>query len=198
MKSINTLNNMPGQQKKVLRIFLVSFLILNTYTTSFPQQNMAGGSLVYNLHTRSLGLGLRAEFPIEKADFLEGISLVPQLTYYPPFNRIHEFYLGTSVHLGVYRIDRWKFYTLANVSYNGWINNDSTQYREGNFSNLGIEVGIGVSATVKKCLHPFFEFRYNFKWNDPTLSLGILYTLKCERRGMVPCSKIPPQPIFEK
>ena len=193
---MNTINTMPTLEKNTFRIFIISFLVLNAYSISFSQQNMVGGSLVYNLHTKSLGLGLRAEFPIEKVDLLEGLSVVPQLTYYPPFNRIHEFYLGSSIHLGVYSIDRWLFYTLVNVSYNGWINNDDTRYREGNFSNLGVEIGIGISAKVKKCLHPFFEFRYNFKWNDPTLGLGLLYTLKCDRRGMVPCSKIPPQPEF--
>ncbi len=191
-----TCNKIQTQLKKIHHLILILSFILCVSIPSNAQQNLAGGSLVYNLHTRSLGLGVRAEIPLEKVDLLEGISIVPQLTYYPPFNPVHEFYLGSSVHLGVYSIDRWLFYTLANVSYNGWINNDDTQYREGKFSNLGIEAGIGVSAEIKKCFHPFFECRYNFKWNDLSLGLGLLYTLKCERRGMVPCSKIPPQPQF--
>lgn len=162
----------------------------------FSQQNRIGGSVVYNPHTKSLGFGLRAEIPIESINLLEGISIVPQLSYYPPFSPIHEFYLGSSVHLGVYSINRWSFYTLINLSYNGWINNDNNDYRQGKFSNLGVELGVGVSRKLMKCLYPFFECRYNFKWNEFNLGLGLMYTINCDRRGAVPCSKIPPLPDF--
>ena len=163
----------------------------------FSQNNKIGGSVICNFQTKSLGLGLRAEFPVKSINFLEGISLVPQLAYYPPFDPVTEFYLGLGANLGVYRINNWLFYGLTELSYNGWINHEDTEYREGQFSNLGIEGGIGVSVKVKKCLYPFLECRYNAWWSEVFLQLGILYTLKCERRGAVPCSKIPPQPQFE-
>ena len=189
----------PKKQKSQSKVIFLKILLLvplGISTTVFSQNNRMGGSVVYNLHTKGLGLGIRGEIPINRISLLNGISIVPQLTYFPSYNPIHEFYLGSGVHLGVYSIERWSFYALTNISYNGWINNDDAEYREGKFSNLGIEAGLGVSRKVKKCLHPFFEFRYNFRWNEITMGLGLMYTLKCERRGAVPCSKIPPQPQF--
>jgi hypothetical protein len=171
------------------------FCLVNV-TNGFSQNNKIGGSAIYNVHTNSLGLGFRADIPLKSIDLLEGIGVVPQLAYYPSFDPITEFYLGLGANLGIYRLNNWKFYTLAELSYNGWINNDDVEYREGNFSNLGVEVGIGASVKVKKCWYPFFECRYNVWWNEIAVQLGILYTLKCERRGAVPCSKIPPQPQF--
>ena len=182
-------------KKEVIKISIALITLAISFDV-FSQDNRIGGSFLYYLHTNSLGLGVRAEFPIESINILEGLSLVPQLAYYPPFNPITEFYIGSGLQLGVYNINNWLFYTLANFSYNGWINNEDNDYREGQFSNIGIELGIGASVKVKKCWHPFLECRYNIRWSEVNLQLGILYTLKCERRGAVPCSKIPPQPQF--
>lgn len=179
----------------------VFFLIVLCNSDVFAQRrnlphNRVGGAAIYNFQTHSLGLDARAEFPIHRIDLLEGISVVPQLTYYPWFNRVHEFYLGASVHLNMYAIEQWTFYTLLNVSYNGFINYENNEEREGNFSNLGLDPGVGVSRKVLKCMHPFFEFRYNVRWNELNARLGLMYDLNCDRRGAVPCSKIPPQPTF--
>jgi len=157
---------------------------------------MIGGSAILNLNTKSFGIGIRAKIPIEQIDFLEGISIVPQVSYFPGFNAVHEFYAGAGIQLDAYKTDRWTFYGLANLSYNGWINHEDTEYREGNFSNAGIEPGLGVSARIFSCLRPFFEFRYNIWWSEFNIGLGLLYTLNCDRRGAVPCPKIPPVPQF--
>jgi len=160
------------------------------------QQNMIGGSAAYNLHTKSFGLGIRGKIPLRQIDFLEGISIVPQVSYFPGFNPVHEFYAGAGVQLDAYKIERWTFYGLTNFSYNGWMNHEDTEYRNGNFSNVGLEAGIGVSRKLFSCLHPFFEFRYNVRWSEFNLGLGMLYTIKCDRRGAVKCPKIPPPPQF--
>ena len=182
--------------KKIKALLIITLSLYGTLL--FSQQNRIGGSAVYNFHTRSIGAVFRMEFPINKIDLLEGISILPQVLYFPPFNPIHEFYLGSSIHLGLYSITRWSFYSLANISYNGWINHNDTLYREGKFSNPGIELGVGVSRKVKKCLYPFLELRYNIRWSEFTFGLGLMYTLKCDRRGAVPCPKIPPQPHFDE
>ncbi|MBN1599347.1 MAG: hypothetical protein JW894_13720 [Bacteroidales bacterium] len=177
-------------------IFIILFFTSFNYTNS--QQNRIGGSLLYNFSNKGFGLGLRAEFPVKQINLLEGISVVPQVAYYPSFNTIHEFYIGSSVNLNAYVYGRWTFYGLLNISYNGWINNENTEYRTGNFSNFELDLGLGVNRKLFKCLYPFLELRYSFIWNDPVLHLGMMYTLHCDRRGMVKCSKIPPQPEFFK
>jgi hypothetical protein len=182
---------------KIQNLILLIFLF-NTFisSNSNAQSNQYGGSVIYNMGTKSLGIGLRGEFPIPQIYLLEGISVVPQAAYYPGFNPIHEFYLSSSVHLNAYSYNKWNFYGLMNLSFNGWINNEDREYRQGDFSNFSIEAGIGTSVKIMKCLHPFFEFRYNFRWNELNARLGFTHDIPCNRRGAVPCSKIPPQPTF--
>jgi hypothetical protein len=160
------------------------------------EHNKIGGSIDFNLTRVSLGLDARAEFPLNQVNLLEGLSIVPQITYYPWFNRIHEFYIGADAHLGFYHYENWKFYGLLNLSYNGFINWENNQYRNGEFSNLGVDLGAGVKTKWRKCWYPFLELRLNLRWLEPNVRLGLMHDLKCDRRGAVPCSKIPPPPTF--
>ncbi len=180
-------------------LFIVMFFIhsnsYSQYNRHLPKKKI-GGSVLYNMHTASLGFGLRYEVPLNQIDFLEGIRLVPQASYFPGFNNISEFYIGSGVHVHAYKYNTWSFYGLLNLSYNGWINHEDILYREAGFSNLGIEPGAGASCKVLKCLHPFVELRLNLRWFEPHMQFGIMYDIKCDRRGAVPCSNIPPQPVF--
>jgi hypothetical protein len=177
-----------------ITVFLLVFSF-NSHLYSQVKNQCVGGSAIYNFQTNSLGLDLRAEFSLKKIHFLDGIKLVPQLSYFFWFDKVTEFYLGSSVHLGVYTINnKWALYTLVNLSYNGWINYSSSNMENAKFSNLGLEGGIGV--TTKACLRPFAELRYNVKWREANIRVGLIYTIRCEKRGAVPCSKIPPPPQF--
>jgi hypothetical protein len=180
-------------QEFQLKVIAVLFFLLACHF-AYSQQNGLGGSAIYNFQTNSIGLGLRAEFPLKSIELLDGLSIVPQASYFPSFNKITEFYIGTSAHLGVYTIRKWRFYGLVNLSYNGWINYKESDMQNAKFSNLGIEGGVGM--TMKKCTRPFLEFRYNAKWREANVQFGFIYTIKCERRGSLPCPKIPPQPMF--
>jgi hypothetical protein len=181
---------MSGILKKIA-VFLILTII---GTTAYPKNNGVGGALIYNFQTNSVGLDLRDEIPLKNIYFLEGITLAPQLAYFPSFNKVHEFFVGTSVHLGLISMNKWKFYALGNLSYNGWINYENSSKKNAKFSNLGMEGGVG--ATTNKCIRPFLEVRYNVKWQEANIRLGLIYTIKCEKRGAVPCSKIPKQPEF--
>jgi hypothetical protein len=188
-------NLMISDMYKLKVIIPVLFFTFSYAAKAASPQNGAGGSLIYNFQTNSIGLGLRAEYPLESINLLDGVSLVPQISYFPSFNEITEFYIGSSVHLGIYTINKkWSFYGLLNLSYNGWINYDDSGMRNARFSNLGIEGGVGV--TMKRCVRPFLELRYNAWWRESNIQLGIIYTIKCERRGSLPCPKIPPPPQF--
>jgi hypothetical protein len=178
-----------------LRIFACIILIVTAFIKEVAsQQKGIGGALIYNFQTQSLGIDIRSEFPIKKVKFLEGLTVAPQLAYFPWFNKVSEFYIGSSFHLGVYSLGNWVFYGLANISYNGWLNYNKSAMSNAKFSNLGIDGGVGV--TNKSCLRPFMELRYNLKWKECGLRLGLIYSLKCDQRGMVPCPKIPPPPQF--
>jgi hypothetical protein len=160
----------------------------------YSQEYRLGGAAIYNFSSKGIGIDARAEFPLKRVKLLEGLSIVPQFSYFPPFNEVTEFYLGSSIHLGFYKINKWIFYGLVNASYNGWLNYDESTDANAEFSNLAFEGGLGI--TRKKCVRPFLEFRLNAVGIEPSIRLGLLYTFNCERRGAVPCSKIPPQPQF--
>ncbi len=173
----------------------VLVLLLSASSFVFSQEYRLGGSAIYNFATNGFGFGLRAEFPLQNVDLLEGVSIVPQASYFPGYNRISEFYVGSGVHLGVYKLQKWIFYALINASYKGWINYDESGDEDAKFSNLAIEGGIGV--TRHTCVRPFFEFRINAIGVEPNLRIGLLYTIHCDIKGAVPCPKIPAQPTFE-
>ena len=180
---------------KFSRFFIISLVVFLFLSLNlFSQKKGYGGSLMYNLQTKSFGIGLRGEYPIEQISLLEGLVLAPQVAYYPSFNKIHEFYIGSSIHLGVYKIQKWKIYALTNISYNGWINHKNSGADNAKFSNIGFELGAGITGT--SCTRPFFEYRYNVKWKEANLRLGIIHTFNCDKRGMVPCPKIPDAPKF--
>lgn len=188
---------MKSSQLRLLIIPVIMLLSLSSFSQRRYQDHMkVGGGLDFNLVRLGLGLDVRGEFPLHNIDLLEGLSVVPKISYYPWFLRIHEFYIGSDVHLGVYRYDPFKFYALVNVSYNGFINHENNLYRDKDFSNFSMDIGGGVKTRLSKCLHPYAELRLNLVFFEPHFSLGMLYDLECDRRGAVPCSKIPAQPTF--
>jgi len=134
----------------------------------------AGVSLMYNFQTESFAPSFRAEFV--KGEF----SIVPQFSYYPAFNPINEFYLGVSAHQNILGYGDWNLYGIANLSYNGWINHASSSMQKAKFSNMGAELGAGLKKG--KCLQPFLELRYNFKWKEANLGLGLVYFINCGKK----------------
>ena len=179
--------------KKTNLLFVIFFLFFVTHC--YSQQYSLGGSLIYNFSTKGIGLGVRAEFPLENIDLLEGVSIAPQLSYFPWFNEVSEFYIGSSAHLYFYRHRKWLFYGLANLSYKGWINHNDSDDENARFSNLAFEAGAGV--TRRACLRPFMELRLNFIGAEPNIRIGVVKTFNCKIRGQVPCSRVPPPPTFE-
>lgn len=179
-----------------INIIPVVLLLLSMGSTySFSQEYRIGGSVINNFGTQGFGIGLRAEIPLKKLDLLEGLSLSPQASYFPGLNNgIHEFFVGGAANLGVYRIHKWIFYTLVNIGYRGWINYEESDDEAAKFSRMSAEAGIG--ATRNTCLRPFMELRLNVIGAEPTIRLGLLYTVNCNIKGAVPCSRIPVQPQF--
>jgi len=134
-----------------------------------------GAELVGNPQTESFGLGFRANIPVSS------ILISPQFAYYPSFNKVSEYYLGASAHVGIFGLNNSVIYGLANVSYNSWLNYEDSPMKKAHKANLGLEAGIGI--TGKRCVKPFGEFRYNVKWRETNLRIGILIDLSCKGSG---------------
>lgn len=190
----NYYNTKTIMKPRFILSLLIVFFVANHSYSQF--QTNIGGGMIYNFQTRSVGIDIRTEQVLPQVDLLEGVIIAPQIAYYPWFNNIHEFYIGSSVHVGLYSYKKWIGYGLANISYNGWINHSESAASNAKFSNLGFEMGGGI--TNSSCTRPFIEYRYNFKWREGNIRAGVVYTFNCSKRGMVPCPKIPRQPKLEE
>ena len=156
------------------QLFVIVFLLIFS-TYSYSQKIGVGVSAIYNLQTESYAPGLRVEIPYKR------LSIVPQIAYYPSFNKINEYYAGLSLHLNLFYIKSWAFYGLVHGSYNGWINYEASPMKDAGYSNWDGEVGAGL--TTRKCLRPFIEYRYNFKWKETNLRIGVMYFFGCNSKN---------------
>jgi hypothetical protein len=149
---------------KISIIFITQFFSLSL----FSQEVLVGGGGIYNFETEGIGFGARAEYAFDR------YSIVPQFNYFPGYNKIHEYYLGVSAHYNLINASTWKLYAIGNLGYNRWIENEDTETnREGNKSNYAMEFGAG--AATNGILNPFIEYRYNIKWQDSMLHVGLMY-----------------------
>jgi hypothetical protein len=157
--------------------------------TGFSQEYGFGGGMILSTPEKNFGLDLRMSIPMDYygIDLLEGIWLVPQLSYYPAGNKYLD--LGTSMHIGAYRLKEQLFYGLTNISYSMWLNYNNSNEGNAKFSNLNWELGAG--WTTSKCFRPFAEIRTDVIQFEFNIRAGIIYTINCKNYGQVPCSKLP-------
>jgi hypothetical protein len=156
-------------------LFLAAFILVAPFWGK--SQNIgAGADVMYNFQTESFGAGVRVNFfPNNK------LSFVPQFSYYPSFNKIHEYYLGLGLEYKFLRLTKFDFYGIGHGAYNSWLNYASSSMDGAKPNNWNLEAGIGV--TTNKCLRPFLEYRYNFKFRETHLRLGLLYIFGCSGNG---------------
>jgi len=149
-----------------------------------------GASVIYNFQTESFGSDIRVNLKPHK-----GFRIVPQLAYYPSFNKIHEYYAGLGLELNIFKIKRYSFYLLAHGAYNNWINVERSVMKDVEASNWALEGGIGLVKNTG-CWRPFVECRYNVRWQESNLRIGIMYVIACndkyaslnrQRRRAVSC-----------
>jgi hypothetical protein len=135
-----------------------------------------GGDIMYNFQTESFGIGARVNFfPNNR------LSFVPQFSYYPAFNKIHEYYAGLGLEFKFLKVNNFNFYLIGHGAYNNWINYNASALDGAKQSNWNLEGGFGV--TTNKCLRPFLEYRYNLKFMETHLRLGLLYIFGCKGGG---------------
>ena len=159
-----------------------TYLILVFTLFSFvgKSQNIGiGGSAIYNFQSETFGAGARINFFPNST-----LSIVPQysrsLFSLGPIP-IREWTAGLSLELKVVKLDIFNFYLLGHGGYNSWINSGASAMDGASPTNWNAEAGIGV--TTNKCLRPFLEYRYNIKFQETNLQIGLLYIFGCGNDG---------------
>ncbi len=159
-----------------MRLLQSAILILAVPCMLKAQNIGIGADLMYNFQTESFGAGARVSiFPNST------ISFVPQFSYYPGFNKVHEYYLGLGLEYKFWRPKKLVFYLIGHGAYNSWLNYETSAMDGAQQTNWNLEGGIGV--TNNKCLRPFLEYRYNLKFQETHLRLGLLYIFGCKGGG---------------
>ncbi|MGB0886580.1 MAG: hypothetical protein ACPGSL_00545 [Vicingaceae bacterium] len=157
--------------KKIILIF--SFFCLAT--TGYNQNFGIGGSGLYNFQSESYGAGARINiFPNKR------ISIVPQFSYYFG-GPVNEWTAGLGLEVKVVKLKTFNFYLLGHGGYNNWINPEKSALANATTTNWNAEGGLGV--TTNKCLRPFLEYRYNIKFQETHLQLGLLYIFGCNNKS---------------
>lgn len=136
----------------------------------------AGGSAIYNPQTESLGFGVRAIIYPNKV-----YSIVPQFSYYPSFNKVHEMHIGLGLEYKLIKRKAFYIYVLGHGGYNSWFNYSESPMKDAKKNNWNLEGGVGISSW--KCLRPFLEYRYNTKFMETNAQLGLIYVLKCNSKS---------------
>ncbi len=137
------------------------------------QNKSVGVEGIYNFQTSSIGVGGRFEIP------LRYFSIVPQVSYFPSFNKVTEFYAGASLHANILKAKKWTSYGILHGAFNGWLNHSDSPMSNAQFANWDAEVGLGIKSN--SCIFPFLEGRYNFKWQEASVHLGIAYSFGCTK-----------------
>jgi hypothetical protein len=155
----------------VKSIFLMAIFLLSV--SSYAQQIGVGGSVLYNPQTESFGFGARASFyPNDK------LSYVPQISFYPGFNKVNELQLGLGLEYKIIRKNIFFIYLLGHGGYDAWFNYAESPMKDAQKHNWNLEGGAGISGWG--CLRPFFEYRYNVKFMETNMQLGVLYIFNCK------------------
>lgn len=152
-------------------LFIIPILLLSL--TVSGQRIGAGGSAMWNFQTESMGLGARVNFGPNNA-----ISYVPQFTYYSIIGSISEWMIGLQIEAKVIRGNTFNWYLAVHGAYDHWSNPNTTIMEDAQTSNWNLEGGAGI--TTNWCLRPFLEYRYNIKFQETHLRLGLLYVFGCE------------------
>jgi len=122
---------------------------------------------IYNFQTNGIGAELRAYIPI-----VDKLAVSPQVSIFPS-NVVHEFYAGLSVQYTLFDIRNWHLYALGAAYYNNWYNYTSFDTKIAKQNNFAEDVGAGLMRSFG-CLKPYIEGRYDIKWKEARLHIGIL------------------------
>ncbi len=168
------MNKLQRNKKEIKFIILPFVLFISLLSKS---QNIGiGADVQYNFQTESIGAGARVNFFPNNT-----ISIVPQFAYYFAFNKVNEYYAGLALEYKFLRFERFNIYAVAHGAYNDWISYEKSSLKGAQQNNWNLEGGIGISTN--SCLRPYLEYRYNAKFLETNLRLGLLYIFGCRGGG---------------
>ncbi|MBN4052217.1 MAG: hypothetical protein COC01_07835 [Bacteroidetes bacterium] len=156
-------------------------LLFSTVPNNVSAQGRTGVGISgnYNFQNGGIGAGIRLEY-IWSARLI----FSPQLDYYFPFNQFNELYAGMAINYAILPFGRNGYlYVLGGGYYNMLLNYASFNSEKAKLNNFAVEAGAGI-ARARGCLRPFLEQRYDFKWKEANIRLGImLYFGACSGNG---------------
>lgn len=126
-----------------------------------------------NFQNKGIAIDARA-----KIHLFNNFFISPCVSYYPPFNNIHEIYGGGDLD---YNLPSYKFltpYLYLGGYYDDWINSSDFQNPKAKRNSVLLEGGLGVIFNIK-CFHPYIEYRYDTDWKEGSIGIGILFNFKC-------------------
>lgn len=175
--------------KTLLRIRLgkgllpLLFILLSTFHVSAQwgenEKIMIGAGGFYNFQTESKASEIRVKIPI-----INSLYLTPRFSYYPPGNKINEYYAGADINWHFLTGRKIKPYLLAGGYYNNWIN--SAEYLGNNRkkNNIAPEAGCGIVFNIGCRLKPYVEYRYDVRWREGSLGAGLFFNFgKCPKNS---------------
>ena len=151
-------------------IFLFAFVLsLGNSQAQVIKEWGVGFAGIWNYTAMTYGADLRAHLILSNR-----ITIAPQLQYYPAFNTYRDFYAGASLHFNFTPSYQWGLYALAHASYHDWINYAESTNSKAQQNNWNAEPGLGIIRNYG-CVRPFAEARYNIKWSEGNLRVGLTF-----------------------
>lgn len=164
--------------KKIVFLFLLSSSLVGSAQEDRWALGLGG---IYNFQTNGFGIDTRAYIPLTYR-----IAVSPQFHYFIPMT-IHEFYAGLAIQYSLFPERKWTIYPLISAYYNNWVNYNNFEGTIAKQNNLAPEVGLGLMKRTG-CLRPFLEGRYDTKWKEANIHLGILFSFGgCYSRTIDQC-----------
>jgi hypothetical protein len=157
-----------------IKALLLSIFILSLSIQVSAQNFGLGASAMYNFQSEGLGVGIRGNFYPNNR-----LSFVPQVSYYHIIlGTVNELTLGLSLEYKLLYLNKFNIYGIAHGGYNHWLNPDISPMENAQTANWNAEGGLGI--TTNGCWRPFLEYRYNIKFQETHLQLGLLYIFGCQ------------------
>jgi hypothetical protein len=160
----------------MMRHFFITTVFVLVYTLSVTAQKIGvGADMMYNFQSEGFGSGARVSFFPNNT-----LSIVPEFSYYFKFNKVNEYYAGAALEYKIIKRKKIFGYLILHGAYNKWISYKESPMLNPKPNNWDLEGGGGISGT--KCWRPFLEYRYNIRFRETHLRLGILYIWGCKAK----------------
>jgi hypothetical protein len=148
---------------------IITLFCRNLSAQDFYNEGVALGiGGVYNFKTEGTAPAVRLTFPL-----LGRIYASPRFAYFPSFNKVHEYYAGIDIQSHFYLSETLIPYIFAGACYNNWINSNKFNNKLAQKNNIVAEGGLGLIFSLG-CINPFAEYRYDAKWEEGSVEIGIL------------------------